>query len=115
MEHLKLFSKRQNIPRLIRVCEEHHHWRELVFLFVQGYLGQRANVAVQRGAGFGMLLLLVLAIMAAIYLPYLPLFSDTNMFFLLLVVGGILIRRRLAGGGTPVRLLPAPAAGRPLA
>ena len=35
MEHLKLFSKRLNIPRLIRVCEEHHHWKELVFLYVQ--------------------------------------------------------------------------------
>ena len=35
MEHLKLFSTRINIPRLIRVCEEHHHWKELVFLYVQ--------------------------------------------------------------------------------
>ena len=35
MEHLKLFSKRLNIPRLIRVCEENHHWKELVFLYVQ--------------------------------------------------------------------------------
>ena len=35
MEHLKLFSARLNIPRLIRVCEEFHHWKELVFLFVQ--------------------------------------------------------------------------------
>lgn len=68
----------------------------LVFLAIQGYIGQRANVAVQRGAGFGVLLLLVLAIMAAIYVPYLPLFSDTNMFLLLIVVGGLLIRRNLA-------------------
>ncbi|DBA67143.1 hypothetical protein WJX79_007694 [Trebouxia sp. C0005] len=35
MEHLKLFSTRINIPRLIRVCEEFHHWKELVFLYVQ--------------------------------------------------------------------------------
>lgn len=34
MEHLKLFSARLNIPRLIRACEEQHHWRELVFLYV---------------------------------------------------------------------------------
>jgi hypothetical protein len=35
MEHLKLFSARINIPRLIRVCEEYHHWKELVFLYIQ--------------------------------------------------------------------------------
>lgn len=34
MEHLKLFSTRLNIPRLIRVCEEYCHWKELVFLYV---------------------------------------------------------------------------------
>ena len=34
MEHLKLFAARLNIPRLIRVCEEQQHWRELVFLYV---------------------------------------------------------------------------------
>ena len=35
MEHLKLFSTRINIPRLIRVAEEYAHWKELVFLYVQ--------------------------------------------------------------------------------
>lgn len=35
MEHLKLFSARLNIPRLIRVCEDFHHWKELVFLYIQ--------------------------------------------------------------------------------
>lgn len=35
MEHLKLFGKRLNIPRLIRVCEEQGHWRELVHLYMQ--------------------------------------------------------------------------------
>ena len=34
MEHLKLFAARLNIPRLIRVCEEQQHWRELVFLYI---------------------------------------------------------------------------------
>ena len=34
-EHLKLFSKRINTPRLIRVCEELAHWRELATLYVQ--------------------------------------------------------------------------------
>lgn len=35
MEHLKLFSKRLNIPRLIRVCEEQQHWKELTYLYIQ--------------------------------------------------------------------------------
>ena len=35
MEHLKLFATRLNIPRLIRVCEDLHHWKELVFLYIQ--------------------------------------------------------------------------------
>jgi hypothetical protein len=35
MEHLKLFGKRVNIPRLIRVCEEQEHWKELVYLYIQ--------------------------------------------------------------------------------
>jgi Region in Clathrin and VPS len=35
LEHLKLFSTKINIPRLIRVCEECQHWKELVFLYVQ--------------------------------------------------------------------------------
>ena len=34
MEHLKLFSKRINIPRLIRACDEQAHWRELTFLYI---------------------------------------------------------------------------------
>ncbi|KIY92313.1 clathrin, heavy polypeptide, partial [Monoraphidium neglectum] len=34
MEHLKLFAKRLNIPRLIRVCEEQQHWKELTFLYI---------------------------------------------------------------------------------
>jgi clathrin heavy chain len=35
MEHLKLFAKRLNIPRLIRACEEQQHWKELTYLYVQ--------------------------------------------------------------------------------
>eukprot|EP00475_Leptophrys_vorax_P034731 TRINITY_DN56473_c0_g1_i1.p1 TRINITY_DN56473_c0_g1~~TRINITY_DN56473_c0_g1_i1.p1 ORF type:complete len:919 (-),score=143.56 TRINITY_DN56473_c0_g1_i1:348-3104(-) len=34
MEHLKLFSTRINIPKLIRVCDEQQHWKELTFLYV---------------------------------------------------------------------------------
>lgn len=50
MEHLKLFSTRINIPRLIRVCEEHHHWKELVFLYVQY---DEYDNAVSRSGHFG--------------------------------------------------------------
>jgi len=35
MEHLKLFSTRLNIPKLIRVCEAQQHWKELVALYIQ--------------------------------------------------------------------------------
>lgn len=34
MEHLKLFSTRLNIPKLIRVCDEQQHWKELTFLYI---------------------------------------------------------------------------------
>ncbi|CAI6011217.1 unnamed protein product [Closterium sp. NIES-65] len=34
MEHLKLFSTRINIPKLIRVCDEQQHWKELTFLYI---------------------------------------------------------------------------------
>jgi len=34
MEHLKLFSTRINIPRLIRACEEMAAWKELSFLYI---------------------------------------------------------------------------------
>ncbi|THU64931.1 hypothetical protein C4D60_Mb01t31690 [Musa balbisiana] len=35
MEHIKLFSTRLNIPKLIRVCDEQHHWNELTYLYIQ--------------------------------------------------------------------------------
>jgi clathrin heavy chain len=34
-EHLKLFSKRINIPKLIKVCEAQQHWKELTYLYIQ--------------------------------------------------------------------------------
>jgi len=34
MEHLKLFATRINIPKLIRVCEEQQHWKELAYLYI---------------------------------------------------------------------------------
>jgi clathrin heavy chain len=33
MEHLKLFSTRVNIPRLITICDRQMLWRELTFLY----------------------------------------------------------------------------------
>jgi len=35
MEHLKLFSKRINIPKLIKVCDQQQHWNELTYLYIQ--------------------------------------------------------------------------------
>jgi clathrin heavy chain len=35
MEHLKLFATRINIPKLIRVCDEQQHWKELTYLYIQ--------------------------------------------------------------------------------
>ena len=35
MEHIKLFSTRLNIPKLIRACDEQQHWLELTYLYVQ--------------------------------------------------------------------------------
>ncbi|KAJ3703117.1 hypothetical protein LUZ61_006822 [Rhynchospora tenuis] len=35
MEHVKLFATRLNIPKLIRVCNEQQHWKELTYLYIQ--------------------------------------------------------------------------------
>lgn len=35
MEHIKLFSTRLNIPKLIRACDEQQHWKELTYLYIQ--------------------------------------------------------------------------------
>ncbi|KZV23799.1 clathrin heavy chain 1-like [Dorcoceras hygrometricum] len=35
MEHIKLFSTRLNIPKLIRACDEQQHWQELTYLYAQ--------------------------------------------------------------------------------
>ncbi|GFP97663.1 clathrin heavy chain 1 [Phtheirospermum japonicum] len=35
MEHIKLFSTRLNIPKLIRACDEQQHWEELTYLYIQ--------------------------------------------------------------------------------
>lgn len=35
MEHLQLFATKVNIPKLLRVCEEHQQWKELAFLYIQ--------------------------------------------------------------------------------
>ncbi|BBN15445.1 clathrin heavy chain [Marchantia polymorpha subsp. ruderalis] len=35
MEHIKLFCTRINIPKLIRVCDEQQHWKELTYLYIQ--------------------------------------------------------------------------------
>ncbi|GAU27686.1 hypothetical protein TSUD_126320 [Trifolium subterraneum] len=35
MEHIKLFSSRLNIPKVIRACDEQQHWKELTYLYIQ--------------------------------------------------------------------------------
>jgi clathrin heavy chain len=35
MEHIKLFSTRLNIPKLIQACDEQQHWKELTYLYIQ--------------------------------------------------------------------------------
>ncbi|CAH8290985.1 unnamed protein product [Eruca vesicaria subsp. sativa] len=35
MEHIKLFSTRLNVPKLIRACDEQQHWQELTYLYIQ--------------------------------------------------------------------------------
>jgi len=35
MEHIKIFYTRVNIPKLIRVCDEQLHWKELTYLYIQ--------------------------------------------------------------------------------
>ncbi|KAH0927664.1 hypothetical protein HID58_019920, partial [Brassica napus] len=35
IEHIKLFSTRLNIPKLIRACDEQQHWQELTYLYIQ--------------------------------------------------------------------------------
>ena len=33
MEHIKLFHRRVNAHKMIRVCEQYHHWAETRFLY----------------------------------------------------------------------------------
>ncbi|CAH1449037.1 unnamed protein product [Lactuca virosa] len=35
LEHIKLFSTRLNIPKLIRAYDEQQHWKELTYLYIQ--------------------------------------------------------------------------------
>nr|GEX53545.1 clathrin heavy chain 2-like [Tanacetum cinerariifolium] len=35
MQHIKLFSVRLNIPKLIHACDEQHHWKERTYLYIQ--------------------------------------------------------------------------------
>lgn len=61
----------------------------LVFLFVQGFAGQWAWAQVRRGRGFGMVLFCVLLMIAAVYMPYMGAFGDTNVFLLLCFLGAL--------------------------
>lgn len=54
-----------------------------LFMALQGYVSQLYWIRVRQGAGFGSVLVCVLLVCAAAFLPYWYLFSDTNMFMLL--------------------------------
>ncbi|KAL7229187.1 hypothetical protein ACSBR2_007811 [Camellia fascicularis] len=47
MEHIKLFSTRLNIPKLIRACDEQQHWKELTYLYIHLDHMQFKDVAVK--------------------------------------------------------------------
>ncbi len=49
MEHLKLFSSRLNIPRLIRACDEQQLWKELTYLYMM--VGPSGGKREQSGRG----------------------------------------------------------------
>ena len=49
-DHLKLFATRLNTPKLIRVCEEQRHWRELAWLYRQYDEYDNAAITMMRHA-----------------------------------------------------------------
>lgn len=53
-----------------------------VFMALQGYLSQLYWTRVRQGAGFGSVLVYILLICAAAFMPYWYVFSDTNIFLL---------------------------------
>ena len=73
----------------------------LLFMALQGFVSQWSWSGVRRGRGFGMVLLCVMMMIAAVYIPYMSAFADTNVFLLLLflaVLPLVRARRRRAGG-----------------
>jgi oligosaccharide repeat unit polymerase len=55
----------------------------LIFMAAQGFVSQWSWSGVRRQRGFGMVLVCVVMMIAAVYLPYMGAFSDTNMFLLM--------------------------------
>lgn len=58
----------------------------MVVMFVQGMAGQYIFRQVKNGGGFGFVLMYVLMIISAAFTPFLPSFSDTNLFLLMVAL-----------------------------
>lgn len=75
----------------------------MLFLFIQGMVSEMAWKQVRHGGGFGITLVCVVLTVAAIYMPFLPAISDTNIFLLLVVMVAMLVAKRSAAKRNSVR------------
>lgn len=66
----------------------------ILFLGVQGYFSQWAWGRVRRGHGFVSVMLCIVMMTAAVYLPFFNAFADTNIFLLLLFLIAVMVGRR---------------------
>jgi len=78
----------------------------VIFLFLQGAASEWTWNRVRRGGSFGTTMLCVVLTIAAIYMPFLPALSDTNLFLLAIVIAAMLglnraAKRRATGYGAP--------------
>lgn len=61
----------------------------VVFLFLQGAASEWTWNRVRRGGSFGVTMLCVILTIAAIYMPFLPALSDTNLFLLAIAIAAM--------------------------
>lgn len=66
----------------------------VVFILLQGMASEWIWGRVRGGSGFGVTLICVILTVAAIYMPFLPALSDTNLFLLTLAVLSMLFLKR---------------------
>jgi oligosaccharide repeat unit polymerase len=68
----------------------------VIFLVLQGAASEWTWNRVRRGGSFGTTMLCVILTIAAIYMPFLPALSDTNLFLLAIAVAVMLAMNRAA-------------------